>query len=310
MSQRFLSLSLLAFLSIHAIGQACRNSLLFISDTQAPMWVETLWLPTHHNTEATAALFDDIVVRPASDLFITGDVVNLSCKARRWQVMDTLIARTRRSGKRVHGLLGNHEVMRNAAKGERNFQLRFPEHVRTGYTVRADSIAVLMLNSNTEKIGPDQRAVQQAWYDSALTALDHDPSVRAIIVCCHHSPYTDSRIVGCNNDVQHDLVPAFLKAEHTALFISGHAHLFQHFKQSGKHFFVIGGGGGLHHPLRKQQLALPGLENLDADHGPLFHYLSVTPCNDHLLVRSLPLKEDRSGMGPAREFDIPWPDLR
>lgn len=299
---------LFLLLPVHVHGQMCRNSLLFISDTQAPMWVETLWLRTHHNTESTAALFDDIVTRPATDLFITGDVVNLACKASRWQAMDTLIAHARRSGKHVHGLLGNHEVMRDAALGEANFQQRFPEHVRTGYTVRADSIAVLMMNSNVEKLGAEQHALQQAWYDSTLTALDHDPSVRAIIVCCHHSPYTDSKIVGCNSDVQRDLVPAFLKAKHTAIFISGHAHLFQHFEQAGKHFFVIGGGGGLHHPMHKKKLDIPGVVNLDADHAPLFHYLSVTPCKDQLLVRSLPLKEDRSGMGAAREFALPWPE--
>lgn len=286
--------------------QQCGGVLLFASDTQAPMCIETLWLKPHHNVEATAALFTDMEARPSADLFILGDVVNLSCKEKRWTKMDTYLQRIRTHGSPVHALLGNHEVMGNAEAGERIFQKRFPDHVRTGYVVQRDSIAVVLLNSNFKKLDKAARAMQQTWYETTLAALDTAPDVRTIIVCCHHSPYSDSRIVGSNTDVQCDFVRPFMSAARTSLFISGHAHIFEHFKQGAKHFLVIGGGGGLHHPLRRKKKV--ALENVDSDYSPMFHYLSLQFCGDHLHIRSLKLKDDRSGCDVGREYDVAMPD--
>ncbi len=294
-----------------AIGIAqvpqCGSALLFASDTQAPFWIETLWLKPHHNVEATAALFTDMETRPSTDLFILGDVVNLSCNEDRWTKMDTYLQRIRTHGSKVHALLGNHEMMLNAQKGERNFQKRFPEHLRTGYVVIKDSIALVLLNSNFKALGKTQCAIEQAWYETTLAALDTAHDVRTIIVCCHHSPYSDSRIVGSNTDVQCDFVRPFMNAKRTSLFISGHAHIFEHFKQEGKHFFVIGGGGGLHHPLRKKKVAL---ENVDIDYSPMFHYLSLHLCGDHLHIRSLKLRDDMSGCDVGREYNVAVPTGR
>lgn len=289
-------------MAVHA--QTCGGSLAFISDTQAPLWIETLWQRPDHNTQATAALFADLDARSATDVFITGDVVNMGPAGSHWTAMDTLLTRTRNRGKQVHGLLGNHELMRNARKGERNFQQRFPEHVNTGYVVHVDSIAVLLLNSNFKKMDRVQRAEQRAWYTRTLMALDTAAAVRAIIVCCHHSPYSDSRIVGSNTDVQNEFVQPFLQAHRTALFISGHAHLFEHFQLQGKQFFVIGGGGGLHHPFRSTPVDLPGLVNVDADYRPNYHYLMVDRCGDRLVVRSLRTNDTVDSVHEGRHFEF------
>ena len=287
--------------------QPCADALLFASDTQAPMWVETLWRKPNGNVEATAALFTELEARAPKDLFILGDVVNLSCKEKRWTKMDVYLQRLRERGGRVHALLGNHEVMGNAEAGERGFQSRFSDHVRTGYVVLKDSIAVVLLNSNFKSLGKADRSIQQAWYGSTLAALDTMPEVRTILVCCHHSPYSDSKVVGSNADVQNDFVQPFLRATKTSLFISGHAHIFQHFKLSGKHFFVIGGGGGLHHPLSRKKVEL---ENVDPDYTPLFHYLSLALCGDHLHLQSLKLREDMSAFEVGREYYLGLPKGR
>ncbi len=287
--------------------QPCANALLFASDTQAPMWVETLWRKPNGNVEATAALFTELEDRAPKALFILGDVVNLSCKEKRWTKMDVYLQRLRERGGRVHALLGNHEVMGNAEAGERGFQRRFPDHVRSGYVVLKDSIAVVLLNSNFKSLGKADRSLQQAWYGSTLAALDTMPEVRTILVCCHHSPYSDRKVVGSNADVQRDFVQPFLTAAKTSLFLSGHAHIFQHFKLTGRHFFVIGGGGGLHHPLSRKKVAL---ENVDPDYAPLFHYLSLSLCGDHLRVQSFKLKDDKSAFEMGREFDVELPGGR
>jgi hypothetical protein len=44
-------------------------------------------------------------------------------------------------------------------------------------------------------------------------------------------------------------VPQYIKSKKAKLFLSGHAHAFEHFEIDGKNFVVIGGGGGLQQPL-------------------------------------------------------------
>jgi hypothetical protein len=67
---------------------------------------------------------------------------------------------------------------------------------------------------------------------------------------------------------------------------------------------VIGGGGGLHQPLKQGAGCLPDLAK---DYKPLFHYLTVKRMNDHLQVTSYRLKDDFSGFEPGLEVDIKKP---
>jgi hypothetical protein len=88
------------------------------------------------------------------------------------------------------------------------------------------------------------------------------------------------------------------------VFISGHAHLFQHYKKQGRDFFVIGGGGGLHHPLSRKR----GPETaLEADYSPTFHYLTVERCPTELKVVSRRLRDDRTGFEEGRVYHLDLP---
>ena len=284
----------------------CSSMVIFASDTQEPMRIEELLLPSDQNTLATHALFTDMLAHSPTELFLLGDVVNLGYKAKRWAFIDTALALARVRRFHVHAILGNHELMVRAAKGERNFQDRFPGHVRTGYTIRKDSIAVVLLNSNFSKLSKADMALQNDWYAHTLALLDTAPDVRTIIVCCHHSPYSQSKLVGSSTAVQEHFVAPFRNARKTSLFISGHAHLFQHFRMDDKHFFVIGGGGGLHHPLSTAPTAHVCLE---PDYNPLFHYLTVELCGSTLKVVSHRLKDDRSGFDEGCDYRIDVPAL-
>lgn len=267
------------------------TELCFASDTQAPMWVETIFLKKNNNKQATKKLFQTIAERRPGALFIMGDVVNLGYSNRQWKPMDGYLKELRNKNISVYAALGNHEVMGQAKKGIRKFQERFPEHKPTGYVQVKDSIAVVLLNSNFSKLTAEENAAQLAWYKETLQQLDADPSIHFVISGCHHSPFTNSKIVGASLDVQESFVPLFLASKKSRLFITGHSHNFEHFQKEGKDFLVIGGGGGLHQPLRSGEGCTADLAH---DYKPDFHYLTVKRSGLQLKVASIRLKKDFS----------------
>ncbi|GAB4093673.1 hypothetical protein GCM10028786_26000 [Flaviaesturariibacter terrae] len=273
----------------------------FASDTQAPMFVEKLWLKGNNNRTATRMLFTELAQRRPQALFLLGDVVNLGYSNAQWRPMDRYLSSLREHGVPVHAILGNHEVMGRPMAGERKFQQRFPDHVRTGSVQVVDSVAVVLLNSNFKSLSAAEDAEQQRWYLDTLKALNGNPAVQYIIVSCHHSPYTNSKIVGVSHAVQQRFVPAFLETPKCRLFLSGHSHNYEHFHVGGKDFMVIGGGGGLHQPLR------PGKDELSdvaTDYKPLFHYLTVRRAKDHLEVSSHELSTDFTAFQEGRKVAI------
>ncbi|MGE5519881.1 MAG: metallophosphoesterase family protein [Candidatus Dadabacteria bacterium] len=280
---------------------AANNEIAFASDTQAPMFIETLWLKPNHNRVATKRIFADIEKRRPSSLFLLGDVVNLGYSNKQWKPMDVNLAALRNEGIKVDAALGNHEVMGESRKGQRKFQKRFPDHVKTGYVQVVDSVAVILLNSNFNTLNPEENQKQLNWYRQELNRLDSDSSVQFIICCCHHSPYTNSKIVGCSSDVQQKFVPPFLASTKSRLFLSGHSHNFEHYKVSGKDFLVIGGGGGLHQPLNEGKGSLPD-EQLT--YKPMFHYLTVRRSSGQLQVTSHELNNNFKSFDEGLTFNV------
>ncbi len=278
----------------------------FISDTQAPMLVEKLVLKPTHNKQATSLLFAQIVKTKPQSVYMLGDVVSLGYRNRKWRKVDTFLDSCRKENTTVCGLLGNHDVMGRTKKGERNFLKRFPENVRTGYVSVTDSVAIILLNSNFNKLSAGDKVTQNEWYQSELNRLDTSEAIKAIIVTCHHAPYTNSIIVGSSSSVQQNFVPAFINSKKARLFITGHAHDFEHFKVEGKDFLVIGGGGGLHQPLNTSAGKRP---DLATDYKPLFHYLSVQRTADELKVTSHFLSTDFTGFATGHSFTTDQPVL-
>jgi predicted MPP superfamily phosphohydrolase len=304
-----LKLTILILFSIPAIfakGQeadtaAVNKEIVFASDTQAPMWVETLLLKSNNNRAATKNIFDNILTRRPSAVYLLGDVVSLGASNRQWKPMDAYLQRLRSKGIKVNAALGNHEVLGQSNKGQRKFQQRFPNHLKTGYVDTTDSVAVVLLNSNFNSLSANDAAVQLNWYRQTLEKLDRDSSIQFIITGCHHSPFTNSKIVGPSVGVRHNFVPVFLKSAKSRLFLSGHSHNFEHFQHEGKDFFVIGGGGGLHQPLKQGKGILP---DLSAGYKPLFHYLSIRRNLNVLELVSMRLKPDFTGFEEGAKFEV------
>jgi predicted phosphodiesterase len=303
--QKFLFLLLVGFCVKTAKSQSASQGdstlLAFASDTQKPMWVETLFLKADHNPLATKKIFTAFSEIKPKALFLLGDVVNLGYSSHQWKAMSGYLANLRSEGVAVHAALGNHEVMGQAKKGEAKFQTYFPDHVATGYVNVVDSVAVILLNSNFSKLTTEENEKQVAWYKQTLQQLDADPAIQFIITGCHHSPYTNSKIVGCSKEVEQKFVQPFLASKKSQLFLSGHSHNFEHYQVQGKDFFVIGGGGGLHQPLKTGSNVLPDIQ---ADYKPEFHYLTVKRSAEGLQVKSFELKKDFSGFDEGRSFVI------
>jgi UDP-2,3-diacylglucosamine pyrophosphatase LpxH len=274
--------------------------LYFVSDTQQPMMVEKIILTSNHNKTATADIFTTILQEKPQSLYMLGDVVGLGYANHKWKKVDVFLDSCRKQGTTVCGVLGNHEVMGRRVKGELNFQKRFPMNVRTGYVSITDSVAVVLLNSNFNTLSEQDLALQQAWYKATLVSLDTNDAIKAVIVACHHAPFTNSKVVGCSNKVQQYFVADYIQSKKAQLFITGHAHAFEHFKIQGKDFLVIGGGGGLHQPLKTGE---GNITDLAVDYKPMFHYLSVKRVASDLLISSHFLRPNFAGFDTGISFN-------
>lgn len=297
---RWLFFVIMSFAQILA-AQNKQPIIAFASDTQEPMWIETLWLKTDNNLKATKMIFKDVDTLRPKAFFILGDVVSLGKSRSAWKNIDRYLGKMVKDSIPVYATLGNHEVMFNSKKGIRNFRKRFPTYDPSGYAEIVDSVAVILLNSNFAVMSSAEITQQNNWYKADLKVLDNDPAVKMIIVGCHHSPYTNSTIVSPSEGVRQNFVPPFIKSKKAVLFLSGHSHNFESFKMQGKYFLVIGGGGGLHQPLRANN---EKMHDLAADYKPEFHYLEVSRQGDVLCVLSRKLSKDFSGFSDGFSLKI------
>lgn len=283
-----------------SFSQQKRPVIAFTSDTQEPMWVEKIMLKSNHNQQATKMLFKDVLSLHPSGFFILGDVVSVGYRVSKWTAIDEYLKQFSHDSIPVYATLGNHEVLFRQKRGVKNFETRFPMYRASGYTEIIDSIAIILLNSNFNRMTAAEILAQDNWYNKMIKKLDKDDSVRFIIVGCHHSPYTNSRTVKPSMAVRQNFLPAFINSKKCVLFLSGHSHNFEHFVMNGKHFLVIGGGGGLHQPLYTKEVS----HDLAAKYKPAFHYLAIRRFNDSLQVVSRRLKTDFSGFDNGAAFVI------
>src|SRR3954469_18838172 len=64
------------------------NTLAFVADTQAPMWIEGVFLRKDNNPEATKKVMEDILLHKPATLFMLGDVVSLGPSRKAWITID------------------------------------------------------------------------------------------------------------------------------------------------------------------------------------------------------------------------------
>ncbi|MCX6284038.1 MAG: metallophosphoesterase [Bacteroidetes bacterium] len=249
-----------------------------MSDVQAPMQVEKIISKAYRNEEARDSLFSNIILQHPKNLFLLGDLASKGSKEKAWAPLDTFLYSLNKIQTSVYAIPGNHEYMGKSA-GMRMFTKRFPEQWLYGYFVDVDSIAIVLLNSNFKHL-------------VVMDSLDADPGIKAIIVCTHHAPYSNSKIVGSSKPVSEMIVPEFEKSKKSKLLISGHSHNLEYFSDSiGKHFLVIGGGGGIAQPLIPMDKRIYH-DLLGQDLKPIYFYLVIEKNGNCLKLIAKGFKKD------------------
>ncbi len=315
LSRRTLLLSLLGLFSRlwpksarrGQVAAPSKNVIVFVGDTQSPLFLETLRLHRDRNEEAKAKILERILEEPGLEaVFHLGDVVALGTSEDDWAYFDKILAKFRDRDVPTYVAIGNHEYMSSAARGSANCRKRFPGFNRFWFSVRLPKVGIVALDTNFGKLTDGERTEQTRFYAAEMAALEADPEIKIIVVCTHHPPYTNGRINDPDLDVQKEIVPLFLRSKKALLFLSGHCHAAEHFIQGNKHFLVTGGGGGLLHPL-----LLPPRQKFE-DHFPIlterrwFHYVRATVEEDRVRVIFRMLTKDFSGIDEVDEFVIPW----
>jgi hypothetical protein len=297
----FLLLCVLAGLNCSASGGLVQSgtqgdrdslSLCFLSDTQEPPFLERLFLKYDRNAAARDSIFDKICELHPMAVIHLGDLVSVGSDNDSWREVDQFVGRLRGQGIEFSPVPGNHEYRHSSRRGISNFTFRYPYAKLTGYSKRYVNVAIVLFNSNIDELSEDEARGQLSWYRQTLMDYESDPSIDFVIVGCHHSPFTNSKIVSGSEEVRDYYLPEFYKSKKCKLFLGGHAHAFEHFRIKGKDFLVLGGGGGLQHPLRigenaeYQDLFSNSLEKR------MFHFLMVRAYGDTLAVELKMLKPD------------------
>lgn len=270
-----------------------KRSIIFVSDTQQPIWVETLLLQEHDNEKATRMIYRTIERETtAVGIFHLGDITSVGMVDSYWKSFDEF---QKKIHVPIYPAIGNHDYFFFNGYALEQFQKRFPKMNPTWYSVVITPVAVIVLNSNFSQLTDEERIKQQEWYWNQLSQFDSDSVIRSIIVVCHHSPYTNSTIVHPSQGAQRHFLTPFLMFRKTSMFISGHAHAYEHFRVGEKELLVIGGGGGLLHPLliKEEQR----YHDIFSQQLPLrfFHYLQCTLEKNSLVFSVKKLRNDFSG---------------
>jgi hypothetical protein len=277
------------------------NIIGFISDTQAPIWIEKLWVKSNRNEEATEAIFNRILQEEnIVALFHLGDITPYGGFHFAWDAINLHLAKLEQAHIPIYPVPGNHEYYFPAKLAISQFKKRFPQIKNTWYSVQINNTVVILLNSNFSNMSETELTEQKKWYSESLEKYEKDPTVRIIIVGTHYSPFTNSTIVEPSEEVELEFVKPFLANNKCKLFLSGHAHAFEHFKKDSKDFLVIGGGGGLQQPL------LTANRQRMKDYFPfdtptrMFHFLTCEEKGDSLFTKVIMLKID------FKTFYIPY----
>ena len=100
---------LFVFLSIALQAQIANDTFIFVSDTQEPLFAETLIRKAKFNQTATKMIFEDILKKRPQNVFLLGDIVAAGSKPRRWRQVDKFLDSVRTNGGARWACLGNHE---------------------------------------------------------------------------------------------------------------------------------------------------------------------------------------------------------
>jgi hypothetical protein len=267
------------------------EKLYFLSDVQAPLLPEKIWFAPYKNEAARDSLLSDLLLQKPGNVFFLGDMAGLGSSDKKWAPIDSFLRAAYSLNVKVYAIPGNHEYYISRGSGMRNYTHRFRQGI-SGSCITIDSIAIVMLNSNFCMLSKSENSRQLSWYKSTMDSLKRAAAVKTVIVCTHHAPYSNSKVVGSCKSVIDSIVPYFDATTKAKLFLSGHSHNLEYFEPSpGKHFLVIGGGGGIAQALDTSDKRLYQ-DVLAKKNKPLYFYLIVQRNGNMLTLIAHGLKRD------------------
>ena len=280
------------------------STFVLLGDPQRTSFWELL-IFREQNDGARRALFNEIADENPGVVVLLGDLVSQGDDDREWVKFDDFAARIRQKHIPMYAVLGNHDYFGDKQDALENFFERFPhQQKRLWNSFRFKSVAFILLNSNLSQMTRAQVQQQQDWYEKQLADDQADSSISAIVVTCHHPPYTNSTIVSDNPDVLKDFVGPYTRTPKALLFFTGHCHSYEHFVQNGKQFVVSGGGGG---PRQQVTCDAKSWRHADLYKGdPLraFHFCRVTIQSDGLKVEMVKLNPKDDSWQVGDEFEV------
>lgn len=280
-----------------------------VGDLQGTLGVEKWLLGREDNARERARLVPTLARSSPAFVVMLGDLVAWGASDSDWGDFDRQTGALRRAQTPVFAVPGNHDYF--GGDRLRRYFARLPHlgHQRW-YERRYGPLALLFVDSNAGRLRAFEARRQRAWFEAALERLDCDDSVLGVLVFLHHAPFTNSSLVSDDTDVLRSFVPAFLRSKKTLVMLTGHAHGYERFEQSGKMFVVSAGGGGPRSPLRIDSRHLDRFRGPERRHFN-FVELSLSRAGLHATVVGLP-KSDPSEPAPPlcqmETFVVPWPE--
>jgi predicted phosphodiesterase len=275
------------------------NSFIIIGDTQRACFVE---IGKEKNDEVRPMILKKIADENPSFIIHLGDFVCFGSSKNDWEKFDDLAIDIRSKNIPILPVLGNHDYFLNDKTALRNFFSRFPDLVKqTWYSRTFNGTGFIFLNSNFDNLTKEGNQKQLSWYKKTLNDLQSDTSVKIIIICCHHAPFTNSTVVSDNKDVQDLFVKPMLNIPKAKLFFTGHCHCYEHFIMENKHFIVTGGGSGPRQKLSDKPIHIDTYKG-----GKIrnFHFCKATLRNFGILVQMIYIDDNLKKWEIGQEFFI------
>ena len=220
------------------------NPIALVGDLQrTTIW--ELMIGREQNDSEREKIIKDIASKNPAALILLGDMVSNGSDLKEWKYFQNLLKPVELENIPIIPVLGNHEYWGDNIIALNNAEQVFPVFQKSHWYCKIyGDVVFVILDSNRKDIGENEWANEREWFENILKYYNSAQTVKGIVVCFHHPPYTNSIVTGDNTDVQEAFVQPFLNSPKTLAMICGHAHTYERFQEKGKMFIVSGGGGG------------------------------------------------------------------
>jgi 3',5'-cyclic AMP phosphodiesterase CpdA len=249
-------------------------------------------------------IFQAIAKEPFTFVLNTGDLVTRGEDPRDWAIFDALTAPLEKAGLPYFPVIGNHEYLGKNAAALKHYFARFPGlEEKKWYVLRAPPLSVIVLDSNLDKLSPEERSAQRRFEKKALLEAQADREVRFVALAFHHPPYTNGPHAPAA-EAYGELVTPARGHDKVRLVINGHVHSYERFEREGLTFVVSGGCGAPPYPVEIDPRAwrFPAAYLGPAERG--YHWLSCS-AGDRLGCRVMTLEGDRFQESDRFELTAP-----